>query len=64
MESAVSFDPLRPVDFCQFHGAGGAGPAFRGPGQPVFLRGGHPWRKCEERARIREAGFAIFEEGH
>ena len=33
MESAVSFAPLRPADFVDFAGRGGAG-------QPVFPRGG------------------------
>ena len=40
MESAVSFAPLRPADFVNFAGRGGAWPAFRGAGQPVFPRGG------------------------
>ena len=40
MESAVSFAPLRPADFVNFAGRGGARPAFRGAGQPVFPRGG------------------------
>ena len=32
MESAVSFAPLRPAGFCQFHGVG--------QGKDCFLRGG------------------------
>ena len=40
MESALSFAPLRPADFVNFAGRGGARPAFCGAGQPVFLRGG------------------------
>ena len=47
MESAVSFAPLRPAEFVNFAGRGllfagrgGARPAFRGAGQPVFLQGG------------------------
>ena len=43
MESAVSFAPLRPADFVNFAGRGGARPAFRGAGQPVFPRGGAGW---------------------
>ena len=42
MQSALSFAPLRPVGFVNFHGAGwgGARPAFCGAGQPIFPRGG------------------------
>ena len=40
MESAVSFAPLRPADFVNFAGRGGARPAFRGAEQPVFPQGG------------------------
>ena len=50
MESAVSFAPLRPADFVNFAGRGGARPAFRGAGQPVFPRGGAtiPGKKTDE----------------
>ena len=52
MQSALSFAPLRPVGFVNFHGAGqgGAGQGllfagrgslfFQGAGQPIFPRGG------------------------
>lgn len=45
MKSAVSFAPLRPADFINFAGRGGAeqGLLFAGrggAGQPVFPRGG------------------------
>ena len=45
MESAVSFAPLRPADFVNFAGRGGAGQGLLfagrgGAGQPVFPRGG------------------------
>ena len=45
MESAVSFAPLRPADFVNFAGRGGAGQGLLfagrgGGGQPVFPRGG------------------------
>ena len=41
MQSALSFAPLRPVGFVNFHGAGrgGARPAFCRAGQPIFPRG-------------------------
>ena len=40
MESAVSFAPLRPADFVNFAGRGGARPAFRGAGRgSLFFRG-------------------------
>ena len=40
MESAVSFAPLRPADFVNCAGRGGARPTFCGAGQPFFPRGG------------------------
>ena len=45
MKSAVSFAPLRPADFVNFAGRGGAGQGLLfagrgGAGQPVFPRGG------------------------
>ena len=48
MESAVSFAPLRPADFVNFAGRGGARPAFRGAGRGGAAcfsagRGVHPW---------------------
>ena len=56
MESAVSFAPLRPADFVNFAGRGGAGQGLLfagrgGAGQPVFPRGGasipdHWWSWC------------------
>ena len=40
MESAVSFAPLRPADFVNFAGWGGARPAFRGAGRgSLFFHG-------------------------
>ena len=40
MESAVSFAPLRPADFVNFVGRGGARPAFCGAGRgSLFFRG-------------------------
>ena len=40
MESAVSFVPLRPADFVNLAGRGGAGPAFHGAGRgSLFFRG-------------------------
>ena len=42
MQSAVSFAPLRPVGFVNFHGAGRGKACFLrgGAGQPIFPRGG------------------------
>ena len=37
MESAVSFARLRPTDFVNFTGRGGARPAFRGAGQASLV---------------------------
>ena len=40
IKSAVSFAPLRPVDFVNFAGRGKACFSRGGAGQPVFPRGG------------------------
>ena len=46
MESAVSFAPLRPMNFVNFAGRGKAYFLRGGAGQPVFPRGG-AGRGCE-----------------
>ena len=59
MESAVSFAPLRPADFVNFAGRGGAGQGLLFAGRGGAGRGVHPWLTLAGEGQFTRATQAL-----